>query len=220
VTPADLLDRELRRDGARPLITWYDDGSGDRVELSVVTAVNWAAKVANHLVDAEGVEPGDEVGIDSRLHWITAVLLLGTWAAGAHAVIGAPPTVAPSYDAMGLGLSALVAAQPDQLVSAPQVSAEPALTVGGRTWSHVELAAAAEEAARHHRLDSASRVLSTWAFDTADGVDAGLLVPLAAGGSVVLVSNSDGSRLVDRVTAEHATHVTRDGHLARVHIAG
>src|SRR3954449_8457945 len=93
VTVANLLARELRRDGARPFLTWYDDATGDRVELSVATTANWAAKIANHLVDEHGVEPGDDVGTDPRLHWITAVVVLGVWTAGAHAVIGAPPAV-------------------------------------------------------------------------------------------------------------------------------
>jgi acyl-CoA synthetase (AMP-forming)/AMP-acid ligase II len=220
VTPADLLARELRRDGARPLLTWYDDATGGRVELSVATTANWAAKIANFLVDEHGVEPGDEVGIDPRLHWITGVVLLGAWTAGAHAVIGGAPAVDPAYDAMGAGLSALVAAQPDQVVMPVQVADEPALTVGGRTWSHTALAAAAAHGAQQHQLDATCRVLSTMSFDTAVGLDAGLLVPLAAGGSVVLVTAADDARLVEHLAAERATHVTRDGHLAQVRVAG
>ena len=38
MTPADLLDQQLRRDGTRPLLTWYDDATGERIELSVATA--------------------------------------------------------------------------------------------------------------------------------------------------------------------------------------
>ena len=46
-----MLTASLRRDGTRPLLTWYDDASGERIELSVATAANWAAKTAN-LLDA------------------------------------------------------------------------------------------------------------------------------------------------------------------------
>jgi len=53
---------------------------------------------------------------------------------------------------------------------------------------------------------ASSRVLSTMGFDTADGLDAGLLVPLAAGASVVLVSNADPTRLAERRSAERVTH--------------
>ena len=34
---------------ARPLITFYDDATGERVELSAATTANWAAKAANLL---------------------------------------------------------------------------------------------------------------------------------------------------------------------------
>jgi hypothetical protein len=49
-------------------------------------------------------------------------------------------------------------------------------------------------------------VLSTLSFDTADGVDAGLLAPLAAGGSAVLVAHPDSARLAQRCRSEHVTH--------------
>ncbi|MDQ1686476.1 MAG: hypothetical protein QOC82_3213, partial [Frankiaceae bacterium] len=41
---------------------------------------------------------------------------------------------------------------------------------------------------------------------TVHGLDASLLVPLAAGGSVVMVANADVSRLADRAKMERATH--------------
>jgi len=214
-----MLASEFRRDGARPFVTWYDDATGARVELSIATTANWAAKIANYLVDEHGMEPGDRVGLDPRLHWITAVLLLGAWTAGAHVDVAAPPTVEIGYDAMGVELSRLVAVQPDQLVMPVVVSDEPALTVAGRTWSHTALADAAHDAATHHEVDATSRVLSTVPFDTTLGLDAGLLMPLAAGGSVVLVSNEDENRFIERLTSERVTHVVRDGQLARVRIA-
>jgi hypothetical protein len=206
MTPAALLERELRRDGARPLLTFYDDGTGDRVELSVVTAANWAAKIANHLVEDEDLQPGDDVAVEPAPHWTTAVTLLGAWTAGGHVTLTAPATLDISRDAMGMGLSRLVGAQPDGYVGGPVDEASPALSVGGRTWAHDELAAAAIHAAGHHGLDADSRVLSTLSYDTVDGLDAGLLVPLAAGGSVVLVVNADAARLEERCNAERVTH--------------
>lgn len=204
VAVAAMLEREVRRDGARPFLTWYDDAAGARVELSVATTANWAAKIANYLVD-EGTEPGDPVGIADDTHWITAVVMLGAWMAGVHVVVGEPATLDVSYDAMGAGLSRVVAAQPDQLVVPVHVSAEPALTVGGRTWSHRELAEAAHHAATHHALGPAARILSTLGFGTADGIDAGLLVPLAAGGSAVLVANVDASNVSSKADTEKIT---------------
>lgn len=205
VTISDLLAREARRDGARPFLTWYDDATGDRVELSVATTANWAAKIANYLVDDVDVQPGDDVIVVPALHWTTAVVLLGAWVAGGHVQFGAPATLEFAADAMGVGLSRLVGAQPDEVVVPVRASSEPALTLGPRSWSHAELADAARQGADHHGLDSSSRLLSTYALDTVDGLDAGLLVPLAAGASVVLVANVDESRLPDRIVAERIT---------------
>ena len=52
--PADRLDA-YAGDPARPLLTWYDDGTGERVELSGATLGNWVAKTANLLVDGCGL---------------------------------------------------------------------------------------------------------------------------------------------------------------------
>lgn len=205
MTISELLARELARDGARPFLTWYDDATGDRVELSVATTANWAAKIANHLVDELDVMPGDDVTVEPALHWTTAMVLLGAWTAGAHVRFGAPPTLAFPADAMGVGLSRLVGGQPDDVVVPVAVSTEPALTIGARTWSHAELAEAAQHGAVQHGLDASARMLSTLPLDTVDGVDAGLLVPLAAGGSVVLVAHADETRTADRITTERIT---------------
>lgn len=219
MTPADLLSRELRTDPARPLITWYDDATGGRVELSVATAANWAAKVANLLVDDHDVEPGDDVAVRLPMHWQTAVVLLGVWTAGGCAVMGGDGGAAAvaiattdadltlTLDPMGADLSRAVAAQADRFVAVLPVDPQrDALRLGGRTWTHEGLAAAAAAAAAHHGVDVTSRILSTLDYDTADGLDVGLLMPLAAGGSVVLVEHADPQRLADRCVAERVTH--------------
>ena len=206
MTIAALIARELRRDGARPFLTWYDDATGDRVELSVATTANWAAKIANHLSDELDLKPGDQLVVDSALHWTTAVVLLGGWSAGAHVALGAPATLGFGVDPMGLGLSQLVGSQPDEVVMPVEVSDEPALTIGERTWSHSELGHAAIHGAQMHGLDATSRVLSVLGYDTVDGIDAGLLIPLAAGGSVVLVTNTTEGKLDAKVATEKVTH--------------
>ena len=77
----------LLSDPASPLLTWYDEGregaSGERLELSGATAANWAAKVANLLIDECGLDPGDQVAVAAPAHWLTAAMLWGCWAAGA-----------------------------------------------------------------------------------------------------------------------------------------
>lgn len=69
-------------DPTRPLLTWYDDGSGERTELSGATLGNWVAKTANLLVDGLGLGPGDPAVVLLPPHWQTAAVLLGAWSAG------------------------------------------------------------------------------------------------------------------------------------------
>ncbi|WP_374609845.1 TIGR03089 family protein, partial [Gordonia sp. (in: high G+C Gram-positive bacteria)] len=51
-------------DHSRPLLTYYDDATGERTELSAATLGNWAAKTANYLRDEIGVAEGDVVAVD------------------------------------------------------------------------------------------------------------------------------------------------------------
>ncbi len=81
--PADLLAAAVARAGAAPLITFYDDATGDRVELSAVTLANWVAKTANLLQDEFDVGPGSTVGVALPVHWQTAAVLLAVWSCGA-----------------------------------------------------------------------------------------------------------------------------------------
>jgi uncharacterized protein (TIGR03089 family) len=82
-----LLDELLHTDGARPLITFYDLGTGERVELSVATTDNWVAKTANLLQDSLGVQAGARITVDLPLHWQTVVWALACWRAGCVLVV-------------------------------------------------------------------------------------------------------------------------------------
>jgi uncharacterized protein (TIGR03089 family) len=81
--PADLLAEAVRRSPAAPLVTWYDDATGDRVELSAATLANWVAKTANLLQDEFDVGPGSTVALALPVHWQTAAVLLAVWSCGA-----------------------------------------------------------------------------------------------------------------------------------------
>ncbi|URN16341.1 MULTISPECIES: TIGR03089 family protein [Streptomyces] len=90
-TPADLLRSALAADPARPLVTYYDDATGERVELSVATFANWVAKTANLLQDGLCAEPGERVALLLPAHWQTAVWLLACASAGVVADLGGDP---------------------------------------------------------------------------------------------------------------------------------
>jgi uncharacterized protein (TIGR03089 family) len=83
LVPPDLLAWTVRQDGAAPLVTLYDDATGERVELSALTLANWVAKTANLLQDEFDVGPGSTVAVSLPVHWQTAAVLLGVWSCGA-----------------------------------------------------------------------------------------------------------------------------------------
>ncbi|WP_028923711.1 TIGR03089 family protein [Pseudonocardia acaciae] len=83
-----LLTPVLARDPARPLVTYYDDATGERIELSGTTLANWAAKTANLLRDECDLEPGGRVAVLLPAHWQTLAVLLGAWWCGAEVVTG------------------------------------------------------------------------------------------------------------------------------------
>ncbi|MFS8477711.1 MAG: TIGR03089 family protein [Micromonosporaceae bacterium] len=89
-TTIDALWRAAVPDPTRPVITYYDDATGERTELSGATLDNWVAKTANLLVDGLALGPGDTAAVLLPPHWQTAAVLLGCWAAGVT-VRGAVP---------------------------------------------------------------------------------------------------------------------------------
>ncbi|WP_328538411.1 TIGR03089 family protein [Streptomyces sp. NBC_00344] len=86
-TPADLLRSALTADPGRPLVTFYDDATGERVELSVATFANWVAKTSNLLQGELSAEPGDRLALLLPAHWQTAVWLLACSSVGVVAEV-------------------------------------------------------------------------------------------------------------------------------------
>jgi uncharacterized protein (TIGR03089 family) len=224
-----LLRPLLAKSAARPLITHYDDAAGSRVELSVATVANWAAKTANWLVEEVDVEPGDEVAVHLPAHWQTAGVLLGAWWCGAHVVTsgegariafvgpggaaGSTPLAVVALDAMGMGLRQPPADGAVDYLSDVRLAGDdfqPLFPIPGETpalnASTVdELLAEARSRAEKLGLSGADRVLSTIDWTGPDGLLDGFLVPLAAGAHLVHVSNADPAKLDDRRRAEQTT---------------
>ncbi|MFJ8674049.1 TIGR03089 family protein [Streptomyces sp. NPDC093589] len=112
-TPADLLRSALAADPARPLVTFYDDATGERVELSVATFANWVAKTANYLQGDLAAAPGDRLALLLPAHWQTAVWLLACSSVGVVAEVDGDPSAAD-----------LVVTGPDRLEEARACSGE------------------------------------------------------------------------------------------------
>ncbi|MFJ3925396.1 TIGR03089 family protein [Streptomyces sp. NPDC090022] len=236
-TPADLLRSALAADPGRPLVTFYDDATGERVELSVATFANWVAKTANLLQGDLGAEPGDRLALLLPAHWQTAVWLLaaasvgvvvevGGDPAGADLVVSGPDTLdaaaACPGERVALALRPLGGRFPqppagfmDYAVEVPGQGDRfaPFVPVGaddaGLVVDGEELSyGALVERARGE--GDGSRVLSGLGYDTWAGLSAGLFAPLATGGSVVLCRHLDQlseAGLAQRVDAERVTRV-------------
>jgi uncharacterized protein (TIGR03089 family) len=233
--PDALLAAALVRDPAGPLLTFYDDATGERTELSATSLANWVAKTANLLRDDVGTAPGDRVAVLLPAHWQTAAILLGAWTAAA--VVGGPAggaavafttaeraaeagtagevfalSLAPlgrpfpggppagtrdySTDVLGMG---------DRWAGRPVPDAVPALDTGDGTVTAGDLVEIALRRAAELGMVAGDRVLTTTAWDSPTRWVDGLLVPLAAAASVVLVVNADPDALPARVEAERVT---------------
>jgi uncharacterized protein (TIGR03089 family) len=94
-TAEGLLGQALRADPARPLLTFHDDATGERTELSVATFANWVAKTANLLTDDLAAGPGDLLELRLPVHWQGAVWLQAAWAAGLAVRLGTRPAGDP-----------------------------------------------------------------------------------------------------------------------------
>ncbi|MEN3356268.1 MAG: hypothetical protein V7637_250 [Mycobacteriales bacterium] len=112
-----LLAGALRRDQAGPLLTYYDDRTGERVELSAGTLANWVAKTANLLAGDVGLAPGERVAVLLPAHWQTAAVLLGAWSAGA--VLTTDPAGAAVAFCTGDGVPGCVAAGVQEVFALP-----------------------------------------------------------------------------------------------------
>jgi uncharacterized protein (TIGR03089 family) len=229
---AAILDPMLRADPVGPRITYYDDATGERIELSAVTLANWAAKTGNLLRDELGAGPASRVAVLLPAHWQTAAVLFGVWWIGAQVVLGGPDIDADialctadrldDADATGadelavLSLDAFGRPVPDLpfgitdyatavRVHGDQIVAEqhPGPALAGRSVDQVLAASHAAAAAR--ALTSGDRVLSTTSWDSPDDVVEGLLSVLALGGSLVQVANPDATALPRRMETEKVT---------------
>jgi uncharacterized protein (TIGR03089 family) len=86
-TFSKVLARQLPTDQGRPLVTFYDGATGERVELSVTTYANWVSKTASLLTDEHDLERGQRLAVDLPAHWLGPVFLGAAWTVGL-AVVG------------------------------------------------------------------------------------------------------------------------------------
>jgi uncharacterized protein (TIGR03089 family) len=221
----------MASDPAGPRITYYDDATGERIELSTATLANWAAKTGNLLRDELGAGPASRVAVLLPAHWQAAAVLFGIWWIGAEAVLdGSQADIAlctaerlsEADDAVGTGEIAVLSLDPfgkpvpdlpvgltdyatAVRVHGDQISPErnPGAALDGRSVTDVLAGAQASAAAQG--FTATDRVLSTKSWDTADALTDNLLAVFAAGASLVQVTNPDPSVLERRRETEKVT---------------
>ncbi|BBY87725.1 TIGR03089 family protein [Mycolicibacterium tokaiense] len=225
-----VLDPLLRSDPMGPRITFYDDATGERIELSAVTLANWAAKTANLLRDELGAGPGSRVAVLLPAHWQTAAVVFGIWWIGAEVVFGGDAEVAlctvdrldEADAAAGLGEIAVLSLDPfgkpvadlpvgltDYATAVrvhgdqivPERSPGPALD--GRSVDQV--LAAASERAQTRGLTATDRVWSAGEWGSPETLIDNLVAVFAAGASLVQVANPDPAAQQRRREMEKVT---------------
>jgi uncharacterized protein (TIGR03089 family) len=227
----------LRADPVGPRITYYDDATGERIELSGVTLANWAAKTGNLLRDELGAGPASRVAILLPAHWQTAAVLFGVWWIGAEAVLdaGGPADLAlctadrlDEADATAAAEVAVLSLDP---FGRPATIGGSDLPIGVTDYatavrvhgdqivperhpgpalagrSAEEILAECQSSAASRGLTPSDRVLSSASWTDAGELVDGLLSILAIGASLVQVANPDPALLQRRIETEKVTRV-------------
>ncbi len=229
---ASILDPMLRADPVGPRITYYDDATGERIELSAVTLANWAAKTGNLLRDELAAGPASRIAILLPAHWQTAAVLFGVWWIGAEAVLDGPADLAlctadrldEADTAVSGGEVAVLSLDPfgrpapdlpfgvTDYATAVRVHGDqivperrPGPALAGRPVDQV--LADSEKSAAARGLSSKDRVLSSAPWTEPGDLVDGLLAVLAVGASLVQVANPDPAALQRRIETEKVTHV-------------
>ncbi|MEU0315268.1 TIGR03089 family protein [Nocardioides sp. NPDC006273] len=233
-TYPETLAQALRTDPGGPLVTFYDEASGERQELSTTTYANWVAKASGLLVDEHGLERGDSIRIDLPAHWLATVFLGAAWNTGLvvtddespDAVVCGPETLATWADGAGKRLTLACSLLPFGVRFAdplPQDVHDVGIEVWGQPDAFTPLdPPAADDVATswagvetsHADLfgggdGKAERLLSTVAPASPAGTEL-LASLLAGGGSLVLVTNATDERLAVLAESERAQDPTRN----------
>ncbi|MGV0772393.1 TIGR03089 family protein [Mycobacterium syngnathidarum] len=231
---AAVLDPLLTADPAGPRITYYDDATGERIELSAVTMANWAAKTANLLRDEMGAGPGTRVAVLLPAHWQTAAVLFGVWWIGSEVVLGggsdnSADMALCTRDRLDEADDAVSGGEVAVLSLDPFGKPAPDLPIGVTDYatavrvhgdqivpervpgpalagqSVAEVLQAAQNAAAAHGFTSSDRVLSTAPWSTPAELVENLIAVFVAGASLVQVANPDTAAMDRRRETEKVT---------------
>ncbi|MGL4306906.1 MAG: TIGR03089 family protein [Mycobacteriaceae bacterium] len=213
-----------------PRITFYDDATDERIELSTLTLMNWAAKTANLISEEFDITSDSKVCVLLPAHWQSAAVLLGLWWSGAEVLLhpttcdlalttmnnydrcnGAADVLLLSLDPFGHPVPELPPGATDYATSvrihgdsfSPLNAGEYALE--GHTASAVF--SAAQQSALDQGFSVGDRVLSTAPWDDYQSLLKSFISILATGASLVQVAHEDDSKRAQKLKTEKITHI-------------
>ena len=211
----EALRRRVARQGAQPLLTYYDGRDGSRTELSAVTFANWVDKTANLIADL-GHDDGEPVDValaeTHPAHWVSLVWVAAAWqrgcpvnpgVTGADLLVVGPGderraglTVACSLHPLGLGFPVAPVGVVDYREAMAQPDAHDLSPLGESTmWDGAPAAPVPPRDTRVMLLDPPAG----WAT-VADA----LLAPVQGSGSTVVAVGMSRGRAAEIAAAERA----------------
>jgi uncharacterized protein (TIGR03089 family) len=233
LTPEGCLDDLLAAAPAAPFVTYYDEASGDRAELSARSLANWVAKTHFLLTDELGLGVRDAAMIALPAHWISVPAILGCLTAGlelvddpdrADVAFVAPDTalqaatvpdvyaVAPSSAAVGFGGHVPDGVADYVLAVRPQPDAWPSVHLAAGPddpcldgMTRREVVERARDRARDRGIAEGARLVTARDWTVLADLIEPLFLPLVQRGSLVIVRNAADDVLERRMQQEKAT---------------
>ena len=206
----DLLARRLAADPGQPLVTFYDDATGERTELSVKTFANWVSKTANLYADELMLDPGDAIRIALPPHWLGPVFLGAAWACGLEleddadvAVVGPDGIHSGARTRLACSLTAFATRFADPLPAG--------VLDHGVLWPGQSDVFAPVAPTRLEVPDADDRRVLTDVDPVSEDGRRLLLGLLSGTGSLVLVANADERQWPAHTQSERATGSQRTG---------
>src|SRR5262245_28107903 len=219
-TLTELFQAAVRRDAGRPFVTFYDDASGERIELSYATTANWVAKTANLLTDELDLTTGETVRVALPPHWLGIVWCLSTWSC--HAALTSSDGDVAITGPDTLDVRGTRATMASALLPLGGRFREPlpdgVLDYGAEVYNHGDVFvpidppradSLAYDDKSHADMIAAAEPIGGRVLTTTD--DVGTLTGLLkGGGSVVLCRNLDPARLDRRIADEKVDTVLKE----------
>jgi uncharacterized protein (TIGR03089 family) len=227
-TPERQFAQLLASDPGRPFVTYYDESSGERSELSAKSLANWVAKTHHLLGDELGLGVGDTALVALPPHWISVPVLLGCLSAGLALTADGDADVAFVDEASMLAATGI--ADVYAIAASAAVGfrgADPAgvndyvaaVRPQADAWAGVQMPAGPDDPAvpgltrgevvaraAQVGLAPGARVLTTRGWSSPHDWIETVFAPMSVGGSVVIVVNcTDEDVLARRMSQERAT---------------